>query len=147
MPRLALLAALLAAPLAACESPTEPELRGTVEAIYPLDFVDTRARLDRDGLSIEYHAGDGQIPVQLIVRRPPSGPDVIDLADDGDVIGRRDGRVLPARKSGELVLLDYAPEDGARVAGTFSAVLTTGDRNYGLAGAFDTTLTDARAQK
>lgn len=146
LPRLPLLT-LLALTLLACESPTDPQLRGTVDRIYPLDFVETRARLTPGQLAIEYHAGDGQIPVQIIVRRPPTGPAIIDLADDGDVIGRRDGRVLPARKTGELVLLDYAPEDGARIAGTFSAVLTTGEQTYGLAGAFDTTLEDHRTQK
>lgn len=130
--------------LAGCDDTDATALRGSVSRIYALDFVETRARLSASELSIEYVAGDGQVPVQIIARPPPDGAATVDLATDGDVLGRRDGIALPARKSGALVLLSFAPSEGGVVIGSFEAVLTTGETDYTLVGTFDTVVEDLR---
>ncbi|MCA9540489.1 MAG: hypothetical protein KC620_16430 [Myxococcales bacterium] len=143
-PRALVRLALVALTLLACGPEDDADLRGSVDEIYDLTFVETRARLDNSGLSIQYIAGDGQVPVEVRVRRPPDGPAVIDLAQDGDVLGSRDGMPLPARRRGVLALTAFATEDGAAVIGHFEALLSAGERSYTLEGRFDTVLEDRR---
>lgn len=137
---------LIAGPLVGCESDDGLSLWGSVSAVYDLDFVETRARLTDESLSIEYVDGNGIIAVEIIARTVPDGPASIDLATDGDIRGSRGGSNLPARTEGWLVLLDYEPTAGAPVIGTFEAVLTNGDEEFTLYGAFETSLIDDRTQ-
>jgi len=123
-----------------CDTPIASQLSGSVASIYPLGFVETRAHVDDGVLTIDYVAGDGQLPVQVIVYTSPESAATIDLATDGDIIGRRDGLALPARKRGTLILTRWPSEDGEQLIGTFDAVLTTGEQDYTLFGSFETEL-------
>jgi hypothetical protein len=72
------------------------------------------------------------------------GPTTVDLSTHGEVVGARGHAVLPPFLSGTLRLEAYGPTAGARVAGSFDAVLEADDRDYAVHGDFDTLLEDHR---
>ncbi len=121
-------------------------LRGSVSRIYGLGHDGVRARLSNSELAIQYTAGR-EVPVQVVVdltAMPLDGPASVDLAAAGDVLGRRGDARLPDLKTGTLTLDAYAPEAGARVAGSFEAVVTAKGDDYTLVGSFDAPLEDLR---
>ncbi len=144
--RLALIGALALLTLSCGVEEDEVALRGSVARVYDLSYDAVRARLSETELAIQYVDG-GQVVAQAVVRVPAlAGPAAVDLAMDGDVLGRRDGTALPEMRSGTLRLTAYAATDGARVAGDFDSVLVAGDNELTLVGSFDTTLQDLRAE-
>lgn len=72
------------------------------------------------------------------------GPATVDLGRFGDITGVSGGQPMPEFLEGELVLQQYAPEDGARVAGTFDGKFQGSRGELSLEGSFDTTLVDQR---
>lgn len=131
--------------LGACgEDTADPQLRGSVARIYPLDFAVTRARLGATELAIQYVAAGGAVPVQVVVdvrACPVQGPGEVDLATCGAVLGSRGATDLPPFVRGTLRLTAYRPQEGAQVTGDFDAVVAVADgREFTVLGAFDAAL-------
>ena len=149
MTRAAVFIALLGAGpwLAACDDEeAAADLHGSVSRVYPLDYQSVRARLFTSELAIQYVA-DREVIVSAVARLENlsiDGPTTVDLTEHGEVVGARGNTVLPPFLSGTLRLEAYSPTAGAKVSGSFDAVLEGDDRDYAVHGDFDTQLEDHR---
>lgn len=121
--------------LAGCDPTGDNYIKGSLAATHDMGFDETRARLYESELSIEYveNLKQGEkVVLRLTVSRRKgelAKGDVYDLTSDGDIArGQGFDSTLPDLESGELELLDYSPEDGSDVRGSFEAVFITTEK-------------------
>jgi hypothetical protein len=118
-------------------------LEGSLGEVYDLSFETVRARLYPSDLSVEYVNEHGEVVVRLTARRVPAelgDSSTVDLTEAGDITGVSGGVSIPRLREGEMSLSAYAPEDGARVSGSFSALFLAGENELDLSGDFSATI-------
>ncbi|MBI5525774.1 MAG: hypothetical protein HY897_05525 [Deltaproteobacteria bacterium] len=118
-------------------------LEGSLGEVYDLSFETVRARLYPSDLSIEYVNEHGEAVVRLTARRVPAeltDSSTFDLTEGGDITGASGGVSIPRLREGEMSLSAYAPEEGAHVRGSFSALFLAGENEFDLSGGFSATI-------
>lgn len=122
-------------------------LDGSLGEAYSLDHESVRARLNPDGLAIEYVDIRGAVPVRVTLEKPPEEIRTgrYDLFAEGDVTGETfDGFTILRFDEGRITLDTYEGVQGGTVAGSFSANFPVdtpqGERTLTLNGNFDTSL-------
>ena len=127
-----------------CACTTEGDLEGSLSDVYRLDHELTRARLYNSELSIEYAREDGSVPVRVTLRQANAdlaSDRVYDLLKSGAVTGQlADGTEMPPLISGQLKLIEFKAQEGARIRGEFDATLDGVRDTLSLSADFDTTL-------
>ncbi len=145
-PRSAAGLALLLLLLGCAADEAQDTLRGSVSRVYPLGHDGVRARLSERELAVQYVEG-AEVVVQVVVRLDEvalDGPTTVDLTAHGEVLGRRGEVRLPDFVRGALRLNAYAPQHGAKIAGDFDAVVSTGSEELTVVGRFEASLEDLR---
>ena len=122
----------------------EGDLSGSLSDIDRLDHDEVRARLYTSELSIEYAKDDGSVPVRVTLRLDEvdlSADSSYDLIVHGAITGQlRDGTQIPPMVDGTLEIVDFSPNDGSDISGSFDARFDGVRDVLSLSGDFDTKL-------